>query len=190
FTNYLFLQHEQWSMDLPGLIGEAGDPVGDSLSLQLSNGVYQSELTAFPPAQKAIAYDPVSGSGTLQGGSAAVVTVDLDHKAAVLSFPLSDLIASDRIELLGRLVEWMLPPSSCADPFVRGDANGSGSIDIADAVFLLDYLFAGGVSPSPEASGDANNDAGLDISDAIFLLIFLFDSGASPAAPYPDAGCP
>ncbi|NCF98997.1 MAG: hypothetical protein GWP39_05735 [Planctomycetia bacterium] len=190
FTNYLFLQHEQWSMDLPGLIGEAGDPVGDSLSLQSSNGVYQSELTAFPPAQKAIAYDPVSGSGTLQGGGAAVVTVDLDHKAAVLSFPLSGLIAADRIELLGRLVEWMLPPSSCADPFVRGDTNGSGSIDIADAVFLLDYLFAGGVSPSPEASGDANNDAGLDISDAIFLLTFLFDSGASPAAPYPDAGCP
>ena len=113
-----------------------------------------------------------------------------DHKAAVLSFPLSDRIASDRFELLGRLVEWMLPPSSCADPFVRGDTNGSGSIDIADAVFLLDYLFAGGVSPSPEASGDANNDAGLDISDAIFLLTFLFDSGASPAAPYPDAGCP
>lgn len=56
--------------------------------------------------------------------------------------------------------------------------------------FLLDDLFAGGVSPSPEASGDANNDAGLDISDAIFLLTFLFDSGASPAAPYPDAGCP
>ena len=56
--------------------------------------------------------------------------------------------------------------------------------------FLLDDLFAGGVSPSLEASGDANNDAGLDISDAIFLLTFLFDSGVSPAAPYPDAGCP
>ena len=56
--------------------------------------------------------------------------------------------------------------------------------------FLLDDLFAGGVSPSLEASGDANNDAGLDISDAIFLLTFLFDSGASPAAPYHDAGCP
>lgn len=190
FTDYLFLQHEQWSMDLPGLIGEAGDPVGDSLSLQLSNGIYQSELTALPPAQKAISYDPTSGPGALQGGGAAVVTVDLDHKAAVLSFPLSDLITGDRTELLGRIVEWMLPPSSCADPFVRGDANGSGSIDIADAVFLLEYLFAGGVSPSPEASGDANNDAAIDISDAIYLLTFLFDSGASPAAPYPDAGCP
>ncbi|MGE4631917.1 MAG: dockerin type I repeat-containing protein, partial [Planctomycetota bacterium] len=190
FTNYLFLQHEQWDMGLPGLLGEPGNPLGDGLDLQLSSGGYQSELTALPPAQKAFSYDPASGAGTLQGGGAAVVMVDEDHKAAVLAFPFSSVVAADRSALMARILEWMLPPSPCADPFIRGDTNGSGAIDISDAVFLLAYLFSAGGPPSPEASGDANADGGIDISDAIYLLSFLFDSGAPPPAPYPDAGCP
>ena len=190
FTNYLFLQHEQWDMDLPGLLGEPGNPLGDGLDLQLSSGFYQSELTALPPAQKAFSYDPASGAGALQGGGAAVVMVDEDHKAAVLAFPFTYVVAADRAPLLARILEWMLPPSPCADPFIRGDANGSGAIDIADAIFLLDYLFAAGDPPNPEASGDANADEVTDISDAIYLLSFLFDSGAPPPSPYPDPGCP
>ena len=190
FTNYLFLQHEQWDMDLPGLLGEPGNTVGDGLDLQLSNGFYQSELTALPPAQKAFSYDPLSGAGTLQGGGAAVVTVDETYKAAVLAFPLSSVVAGDRSLLMARILEWMLPPNPCADPFIRGDSNSSGAVDIADVIFLLDYLFSSGGTPSPEEAGDANADGALDISDAIYLLVFLFDSGAPPAAPYPDAGCP
>jgi len=164
--------------------------VGDGLDLQLSNGFYQSELTALPPAQKAFSYDPLSGAGTLQGGGAAVVTVDETYKAAVLAFPLSSVVAGDRSLLMARILEWMLPPNPCADPFIRGDSNSSGAVDIADVIFLLDYLFSSGGTPSPEEAGDANADGALDISDAIYLLVFLFDSGAPPAAPYPDAGCP
>ena len=190
FSNYLFLQHEQWDMGLPGLLGEPGNPLGDGLDLQLSGGNYQSEMTPLPPAQKAFSYDPASGTGTLQGGGAAVVTVDQGHKAAVLAFPFSSIVAADRTPLLARILEWMLPPSPCADPFIRGDTNGSGAIDIADAVFLLDYLFATGGQPNPEEAGDANNDGGVDISDAIYLLLFLFNSGEEPSAPFPDAGCP
>jgi hypothetical protein len=119
-----------------------------------------------------------------------VVTVDQGHKAAVLAFPFTSVVAADRTPLLARILEWMLPSSPCADPFIRGDTNGSGAIDIADAVFLLDYLFATGGQPSPEEAGDANNDGGVDISDAIYLLLFLFNSGEEPSAPFPDAGCP
>jgi hypothetical protein len=190
FTNYLFLQHEQWDMDLPGLLGEPGNPLGDGLDLQLSSGFYQSELTPLPPAQKAFSYDPASGAGTLQGGGAAVVTVDQGHKAAVLAFPFSSVVAADRSSLLARILEWMLPPSPCADPFIRGDTNGSGAIDISDTIFLLDYLFATGGQPNPEEAGDTNADGAIDISDAIYLLLYLFNSGEPPAAPFPDAGCP
>lgn len=190
FTNYLFLQHEQWDMGLPGLLGEPGNPLGEGLDLQLSSGVYQSEMTPLPPAQKAFSYDPLSGTGTLQGGGAAVVTVEEGHKAAVLAFPFSSVVPGDRSLLLERILEWMLPSSPCADPFIRGDTNGSGSVDISDVIFLLDYLFSSGTTPSPEEAGDTNADGMLDISDAIYLLVFLFDSGAPPAAPYPDTGCP
>ncbi|MDE0961428.1 MAG: dockerin type I domain-containing protein, partial [Planctomycetota bacterium] len=190
FTNYLFLQHEQWDMDLPGLLGEAGNPLGDGMDLQLSSGFYQSELTPLPPAQKAFSYDLASGSGILQGGGAAVVTVDETYKAAVLAFPFTSVMAADRSALMARILEWMLPSSPCADPFIRGDANGSGAIDIADAIFLLDYLFSVATAPSPVESGDSNADGSIDISDAIYLLIYMFSAGDPPPAPYPDAGCP
>ncbi len=190
FSNYLFLEHEQWDMGLPSLLGEPGNPLGDGLDLQLTGGSYQSEMTPLAPAQKAFSYDPSSGPGTLQGGGAAVVTVEQGHKAAVMGFPFTNVVVADRTPLLARILEWMLPPSSCADPFIRGDNNGSGTVDISDAVYLLDYLFGMGGSPSPEDAGDANMDGGIDISDAIFLLLYLFNSGEPPAAPFPDAGCP
>ncbi len=190
FSNYLFLQHEQWDMGLPGLLGEAGNPLGDGLDLQLSSGAYQSEMTPLPPAQRAFSYDPASGTGTLQGGGAAVVTVDQGHKAAVMAFPFSSVVAADRTPLLARILEWMLPSSPCTDPFIRGDTNGSGTLDISDTIFLLDYLFATGAQPNPEEAGDTNADGSIDISDAIYLLLYLFNAGEPPAAPFPDAGCP
>ncbi len=119
-----------------------------------------------------------------------MVTVDQGHKAAVLAFPFSSVVAADRTPLLARILEWMLPPSPCADPFIRGDTNGSGTIDISDTIFLLDYLFATGAQPNPEEAGDTNADGSIDISDAIYLLLYLFNSGEPPAAPFPDAGCP
>ena len=36
-----------------------------------------------------------------------------------------------------------------ADPYVCGDADGIGGIDIDDVVFLINYIFAGGPAPDP-----------------------------------------
>jgi len=64
--------------------------------------------------------------------------------------------------------------------FKRGDANGDGSVDVADAVFLLQYLFGGGPSALCEDSADTNDDGGLDISDAVAILVYLFGGGSIP----------
>ncbi|MCA8962298.1 MAG: hypothetical protein KDC38_17355, partial [Planctomycetes bacterium] len=75
-----------------------------------------------------------------------------------------------------------------AEPeFRRGDANTSGGVDISDAIFLLDYLFASGAPPQCVPAADVNDDESTDISDAIFLLEYLFSLGAFPPAPGPDA---
>jgi hypothetical protein len=66
--------------------------------------------------------------------------------------------------------------------FKRGDANSSGAIDIADAVFMLSHLFAQGLAPSCKDAGDANDDGNLDIADAIAILSHLF-AGAGPLKP-------
>ncbi len=63
--------------------------------------------------------------------------------------------------------------------FRRGDSNVDGKIDIADAVFLLSFLFAKGEDPACADAGDANDDGRLDIADAISTLDFLFGQGSS-----------
>jgi streptogramin lyase len=68
--------------------------------------------------------------------------------------------------------------------YVCGDADRSGSIDISDAVFLINYIFGGGPAPSPEIAGDTNCDLVVDISDAVYLISYIFGGG-----PQPCAGC-
>lgn len=71
-------------------------------------------------------------------------------------------------------------------PFRRGDANDDGTVDIADPVSTLSYLFSGGAAPSCEDAADANDDGDLDIGDPITSLTWLFLGGAEPPAPGPS----
>jgi len=70
-------------------------------------------------------------------------------------------------------------------PFQRGDTDGSGSLNVTDAVSILDFLFKGGGGSECLAAGDSNADRRLDVSDAVFLLRFLFSGGAEPPEPGP-----
>ena len=80
-------------------------------------------------------------------------------------------------------MEGGLPPAG--DEFVRGDINGDGGRNVADAVFLLASLFVPGSSPVQCLdSGDCNDDGGMNVADAVFLLSSLFIP-ASPAPPAP-----
>jgi len=67
----------------------------------------------------------------------------------------------------------------CADP------NGDMVADISDVVYLISYIFAGGLSPNPPLRGDANCDAAVDISDVVCLLSYIFSGGYLPCT-----GCP
>ena len=72
--------------------------------------------------------------------------------------------------------------------FLRADTDRNGSIELTDAVFLLDYLFRSSREIPCQDSADANDDGKLDISDGIFVLRFLFSGGSNPPAPFPDPG--
>jgi hypothetical protein len=77
----------------------------------------------------------------------------------------------------------------------NGDSNGDGEIDIADASYLLNWLFLGGAEPVPCASG-GDGPAGLPETGQ--TLCFNEDGWvidcASPECPGQDAayatGCP
>jgi len=72
--------------------------------------------------------------------------------------------------------------------FRRGDANADGAIDLADAVSILDAIFAGREKPPCLDAFDANADLAIDIGDAVVLMAHLFVAGPPPAPPYPACG--
>ncbi len=77
----------------------------------------------------------------------------------------------------------------CGAVFLRGTASpGDAAIDIADPIFILQYLFAAGPEPGCMDAADPNDSGQVDIADAIYLLTFLFGRGAPPAPPYPACG--
>jgi hypothetical protein len=73
-------------------------------------------------------------------------------------------------------------------PFLRGNVNGDGKVDLSDGLALLGFLFLSGVEPPCMLAADTNSDSTFNISDAVFLLNHLFRGGPGPAAPYPECG--
>ncbi|MCC6962433.1 MAG: right-handed parallel beta-helix repeat-containing protein [candidate division Zixibacteria bacterium] len=64
-----------------------------------------------------------------------------------------------------------------------GDPDGNGQISISDAVFLINYIFAGGPAPVPLLSGDADCSGAISISDAVYLINYIFAAGPAPCEP-------
>jgi hypothetical protein len=61
-----------------------------------------------------------------------------------------------------------------------GDVDGSGDVNISDGVFLISYIFSGGMAPVPLERGDVNCSGGVNISDAVFLISYIFSGGKAP----------
>ncbi len=72
--------------------------------------------------------------------------------------------------------------------FRRGDSNGDGDVDIADAIWTIAELFLDGApSPCPPAA-DANGDVTVDLADVTYLLNFNFVGGPPPPEPFVECG--
>ncbi|MEZ5357822.1 MAG: dockerin type I domain-containing protein [Candidatus Zixiibacteriota bacterium] len=67
--------------------------------------------------------------------------------------------------------------------YMCGDANGDLSLNVGDAVYLVNYIFKGGPPPDPIESGDANCDGSTNIGDAVYLVNYIFKGGPAPCCP-------
>jgi hypothetical protein len=71
------------------------------------------------------------------------------------------------------------------DSYTCGDMDHSGSIDISDLTWLVDYLFQYGPPPITVDAGDVNCSDTVDISDLTYFVDWLFGDGPPPC----DGGC-
>ena len=81
-------------------------------------------------------------------------------------------------------------PDAPPNGSVPSDSNRDGTVDISDALSLLQILFLGGQdlpcdgdvgSDGNRGILDANGDAGVNVTDAIYLLAGLFQGGPPPS---------
>ncbi len=103
-------------------------------------------------------------AGTIGGGNLGALRVIVD-KALI--------VACGKQKSAG-------PLDFCAPPC--GDVDGGGMVTIADVVFLINYIFAGGPAPYPLSVGDPDCNGSVSIADAIYLINYIFAGGAAPCA--------
>lgn len=61
-----------------------------------------------------------------------------------------------------------------------GDANGDGNVNLADIIYLVNYIFKGGPPSTPLEAMDANCDGKVNLTDIIYLVNYIFKGGAAP----------
>lgn len=77
-----------------------------------------------------------------------------------------------------------LNPQAIKD-FVRGDANGDGIVNVADAIWCLQEIFNAGPVGTCFDAKNANADAVYDIGDPIWLISYIFSGGPPTPTPGP-----
>ena len=95
---------------------------------------------------------------------------------------LVDLAAQNN----GTFLDINNPPT---DFFLRGDADDNGSVNLADAILVLDYLYTGGGAPSCLDAADIDASLHVNLGDPVYLLSYLFVGGPPPPSPSPTTGC-
>jgi hypothetical protein len=72
--------------------------------------------------------------------------------------------------------------------FLRGDTNGSGKLDLADHVYLINYVFRKGPKPPCMDAADVDDNGLIEFLDMVLILDYLFEATFVPPPPFPDYG--
>ncbi len=124
-------------------------------------------------------------NGTAGPGPETLVFADAALVAGDYWFLVSrDSGSSDAPPAYARLCATLV----CGASFKRGFVNEDATLNIADAVSLLGYLFAFKPAPSCLDACDANDDGKVNIADAISLLGYLFATRPAPSSPFEACG--
>lgn len=125
-------------------------------------------------AGEEINWQVISGGGSINGVSTDFLLSSTLGQTAVGAGSADGIVLSHGF--------WQEFMGSCCNS--AGDANNDGSINVGDAVYMINYVFKGGPGPDCGDEGDANNDCALNVGDAVFLVNYVFKSG-----PPPECGC-
>ncbi len=64
--------------------------------------------------------------------------------------------------------------------YLCGDANHDFAVNVADPVFLVNYIFLGGSAPDPYQAADVNCNGSVNLNDIVWLIQYIFNDGSTP----------
>ncbi len=128
---------------------------------------------------------------TLDDGGNLIGVID---EVALYSVPLDDPNGdNDRSD--SRIpIHYAAAASNGGGGFKRGDANADGTMNIADAVCILGYLFGGAEGACLDAAAacrdaaDSNDDGLVNVADAVYILQYIFLNAGPPPDPFETCG--
>jgi hypothetical protein len=80
-----------------------------------------------------------------------------------------------------RVTPQFMPLSPWKLKAMCGDPNGDGQVNVADIVFLIQYIFRGGPAPKPAIVANANGDEEVNVGDIVYLISYVFNFGPAPS---------
>jgi hypothetical protein len=135
----------------------------------MSDFAYYPEITDPDDVSHIIIYDALPSWCTVSNDS-AVGTAPDGLSAEPLTVIVQDFCNADTASFLGRV-------------YICGDANSDGEVNIADGVFVINFVFKSGPAPVPAEAGDANCDGDGNVGDAVYLINYVFKDGPAPCCP-------
>lgn len=145
----------------------------------------QLQINPFGPVQAAYTISTPTGGVELPTGSGVVLKLTFSVPADATGGIANITFPPYQSNILSLLYEnHLYQPEQLAGLVTvcvkAGDANNSGSVNIADAVYIISYIFSSGSAPVPINAADANCNGASNISDAIFVINMVFNEGPTP----------
>ncbi len=169
--------------DFVGAVGENGFPsVQIDPANPLGNLPYILTLETRAGAKVIYRYDSATDDPLVEGKPCGIMYETAHGKRVFLAFPLYFLDAESAQNIISHVASLFGETVS----HLPGDLDNSGSIDIADIVFMVDYMFKTNRPPLDINTVDVNGSCFIDVSDLVYFIDYLY---GVPNGPAPLSGC-
>ncbi len=64
--------------------------------------------------------------------------------------------------------------------WMLGDVNHDHDVNVADLVYMVNYVFKGGTAIYPEFVGDIDHSCSLNVTDLVYMVNYIFKGGHDP----------